>query len=246
MKTSSKIIVLMIIMIAMLMAFTCAQASTEYHPAKFIKGNVSTELRAENIFQQFASDTSSALESAPAFRLPASLQIIEDEAFEGTALVAVDLPETVEEIGDRAFADIPSLRILKIPDNTKRIGKRIVAGSNNVIITAAPGSYARNWAQENGVPFAPITVMTANSQAVSAALSSFHSSEIIIAENDDIEKEKRTARAVDEINNNLYEESIAYHIQGRAPPFHAWTLFQNCMNRTNDPEIQHAINKGDV
>ena len=223
MKTSSKIIVLMIIMIAMLMAFTCAQASTEYHPAKIIKGTVSTGLHAENFLQQCSLTANPALGSASAFSLPASLQIIEDEAFEGTALVAVDLPETVEEIGDRAFANIPSLRILKIPDNTKRIGTKIVAGSNNVTITAAPGSYTRNWAQENGVSFAPITVMTADSQAVvSAALSSFRRSEIIIAEDDIIiEEEKSAARAVDEINNNLYEESIAYHIQGRAPPFHA-------------------------
>ena len=222
MKTSSKIIVLMIIMIAMLMAFTCAQASTEYHPAKIIKGTVSTELHAENILQQYSLTANPALGSAPVFKLPTSLQIIEDEAFEGTALVAVDLPETVEEIGDRAFANIPSLRILKIPDNTKRIGTKIVAGSNNVTIAAALGSYARSWAQENGVPFAPIMVMTADSQAVvSAALPSFRSSEIIIAEDDNIEEEKPAARAVDEINNNLYEESIAYHIQGRAPPFHA-------------------------
>ena len=222
MKISSKVIVMMIIMIAMLMAFTCAQASTEYHPAKIFKGIVSTELHAENILQQYSLTANPALGSAPAFSLPASLKIIEDEAFEGTALVAVDLPETVEEIGDRAFANIPSLRILKIPDNTKRIGTKIVAGSYNVTIAAAPGSYARNWAQENDVPFAPVTVIAADSQAVvSAALSSFRSTEIIIAEDDSIKEEKPAARAVDEINNNLYEESIAYHIQGRAPPFHA-------------------------
>ena len=54
-------------------------------------------------------------DATPTFNLPASLQIIEAEAFEGTAIVTVDLPETVETIGERAFANIPTLRQITIP-----------------------------------------------------------------------------------------------------------------------------------
>ena len=75
----NRIWIMLLAMLALLMAFTCAQAEEK--------------------------------EDAPIqFRFPASLQIIEEEAFEGTSIVIVDLPESVEEIGDRAFAEIETLK----------------------------------------------------------------------------------------------------------------------------------------
>ena len=50
----------------------------------------------------------------PNLILPASLTVIEPEAFVGGAFVYVVVPEQVTEIGSRAFADCPNLRYVEI------------------------------------------------------------------------------------------------------------------------------------
>ena len=73
------------------------------------------------------------------FKLPASLKAIQDEAFEGTALVTVDLSGTsVEKIGERAFANIPTLIGIRVPEKTRFIAKTAFAGSDHVTLTGAP------------------------------------------------------------------------------------------------------------
>lgn len=155
------------------------------------------------------------------FKLPASLQSIEDEAFEGTAMIAVDIPETVERIGERAFSNIATLRKVRIPEKTTFIAKTAFDGSNRVTITGAPGSYARKYARENGIPFAPLTVMYANADAGGGiGLSgSRTSSETTDAEGQDKQNENRpTGRTAGEIKVQTNLDGVAYHITGRAPP----------------------------
>ena len=89
--------------------------------------------------------------------LPTSLTIIEDEAFVGTAITNVVLPENVEVIGDYAFANIQTLMKISIPNKTAYIGKNAFKDSTNVKITGAPKGYAKTWAHEHGIPFNPIT-----------------------------------------------------------------------------------------
>ena len=156
----------------------------------------------------------------PLFRLPALLQIIEEEAFEGTAFVTVELPETVETIGEKAFANIPTLRSVKIPEKTREIAVTAFAGSDYVTIIAAPGSYARTWARENGVPFAPITVMFAGtgSSLISASAAGFEADFSLNFDSADDKTENRQWRPAGEIKADQYEQFIANHILGRAPP----------------------------
>ena len=80
------------------------------------------------------------------FKLPASLRIIEEEAFEGTAVTQVDLPETLTTIEDRAFADAINLRLVNMPQDITVIGNDVFTGDNLVTITGTPDSYARTWA----------------------------------------------------------------------------------------------------
>ena len=156
----------------------------------------------------------------PLFRLPALLQIIEEEAFEGTAFVTVELPETVETIGEKAFANIPTLRSVKIPEKTREIAVTAFAGSNHVTIIAAPGSYAKTWARENGVPFTPITVMFAGagSSPISASAAGFETDFSLNFDSADDKTENRQWRPAGEIKADQYEQFIANHILGRAPP----------------------------
>ena len=174
----------------------------------------------------FVQDTGAGAESLePAdtvtFKLPASLQVIEDEAFEGTAIVSIDLPETVESIGERAFADIPTLLSVKIPEKTKEIARTAFSGSNNVTITAAPNSYARTWAKDNGIPFSPIVVMhagTGNPQ-VSTGLAAGQTRIDIEISGAAVDREKMPHwRPIDEIKAEQYDQYIANCILGRAPP----------------------------
>lgn len=158
------------------------------------------------------------------FKLPDSLQYIDDEAFAGTALVSVDIPENVEYIGERAFSDIPTLRKVNIPEKTTYIAGSAFAGSNRVTITGAPGSYARKYARENGIPFAPLTVMYANAGAGSGiSLNQARTSdEVTDAEEDDGQNDNEPAdRIAGEIKANITENGVAYHITGRAPPVNA-------------------------
>ena len=164
-------------------------------------------------------------DATPTFNLPASLQIIEDEAFEGTAIVAVDLPETVETIGERAFANIPTLRQITIPQKTKRIAKTAFAGSKNVILTGAYGSFAHAWARENCIPFAPAAVITANARTVRVSVVYRRSKDClghIIANPDDGNGIGPSQYCFFETVGHQCLEGIAYHIQGRSPPAFAW------------------------
>ena len=161
------------------------------------------------------------IETSPTVKLPASLRFIENEAFEGTAIVQAVLPENLESIGERAFANIMTLRMIKIPESTKTIAETAFAGSNRLIITSTPGSYARAWAGKNGVLFTPILVVHAGTVNVQITTGTNHRKEQIDVDiarsGQQLEKQARW-RPVSEIATDQYEEFIANHLSGRAPP----------------------------
>lgn len=152
-------------------------------------------------------------------KLPESVEIIEEEAFEGTAIVTIKLSENVKTIGDRAFANINTLQSIWIPISTKSIAETAFTGSNNVSITAAPNSYARAWARENKLPFSPTIVMYAGTgvQNVSGSLASV-SNEVLDTESSKTQDTNRAWRKFEEIQVHDNIEIMANVIQGRAPP----------------------------
>ncbi|MBQ6480480.1 MAG: leucine-rich repeat protein [Anaerolineaceae bacterium] len=153
-------------------------------------------------------------------RLPISLMIIEDEAFEGTAIEQVELSDSVISIGNQAFANIKTLRSIRIPMSTISIAKTAFAGSQNVMITATPNSYAWTWAKENRLPLSPFAVLCAgtDSQSVVATLS-YASKEVLdTAESSEKQETNRIWRKLEEIQAHGTIEIIANVVQGRAPP----------------------------
>ncbi len=160
-------------------------------------------------------------EKTAASKLPLYLITIEDEAFEGTAITTIILPENVETIGDYAFADIKTLRNISIPNRTTYIGKNAFKGSNNVTITGAPKGYARAWAHENGIPFSPITSFYAFNYSVqiNGGLTNSRVERLDVdSEKTEEEKPKPTDRMTGELNAEKKETITAFHIQGRSPP----------------------------
>ena len=83
--------------------------------------------------------------------LPASLLVVEEEAFANIGAAAVILPEGCQRIESRAFAD-SSVTSIKIPASVTSIADDAFAGCA-VTISAPEDSFAMNWAKEHGVPY---------------------------------------------------------------------------------------------
>lgn len=84
-------------------------------------------------------------------KLPASLLVVEEEAFANVGAAAVILPEGCQRIESRAFAD-SSVTSIKIPASVTSIADDAFAGCA-VTISAPEDSFAMNWAKEHGVPY---------------------------------------------------------------------------------------------
>ena len=90
----------------------------------------------------------------PDFTVPASLKVIDDEAFAGIAATAVALPEDLESIGDRAFAGCAALKQIQIPAGVKHIGDGVFDGCPaDLLIIGEFDTPAESYAHDNGIAF---------------------------------------------------------------------------------------------
>lgn len=85
--------------------------------------------------------------------LPDGLSVIGEEAFAGTAIASIQLPDTLQVIGRRAFADILEMVYVYITEGTQFIDQSAFAGNGDLTIAGQQGSYAEQWARENGYRF---------------------------------------------------------------------------------------------
>jgi len=82
--------------------------------------------------------------------LPASLKVIEEEAFYGVQSVSeVVIPEGVAEIRSKAFAN-SSLSVIHLPSTLSFIAKDALPASDALTVIVVEGCYAHDWAVENG------------------------------------------------------------------------------------------------
>ena len=85
--------------------------------------------------------------------LPENLTEIEDEAFIGTAISYVRLPEGITRIGSRAFADCPNLHRIYIPESCTSIAADVFTPGIDLTIYGQDGSYAEFYAGRHGFDF---------------------------------------------------------------------------------------------
>ena len=76
----------------------------------------------------------------PVMTLPGALKNIEASAFEGGTAKVVIIPDGTTTIGSRAFADMPSLIAVFIPESVTTISFDVFEGSPNVKLYVAKGS----------------------------------------------------------------------------------------------------------
>ena len=84
--------------------------------------------------------------------LPRSLRSIGSGAFYlCRSLTSVRIPEGVESIGNYAFAGCFSLTSVSFPESLVSIGNDIFYADEKIVLTVPDGSYAEEWAEENGI-----------------------------------------------------------------------------------------------
>jgi hypothetical protein len=89
--------------------------------------------------------------------LPSSVNRIEDEAFKDCAsLKRIVLPKTLKKIGGDAFKDCKLFESIVVPKSVKEIGKDAFSGCPKLTIRAPKGSYAEQYANENGIKYEPL------------------------------------------------------------------------------------------
>ena len=222
---------LLIFLFFALIVFTCAHAAVNPDESQTQINQTETSLLSEMTTNSEEIPekpflTKTASNKVLSFTLPSSLKIIEDSAFEGTALVSVDVPESVSYIGERAFANIHTLLGVHIPDKTQFIGKEAFAGSKQVTLTASANSYARTWAKDKGYRFQLLATFSARDGMIQYAFrsgQSFRSPRRESTETADNHmatntRERRTGRTVGELKASRYKGVAALHIQSRYFP----------------------------
>lgn len=92
------------------------------------------------------------------FIMPASLETVEDEAFEGTAVKTIVFRDGLISIGDYAFENASNLTDVYIPSTIEYIGKNAFFSNKRLTIHGVIGSLAEKWAKEHEIPFMPSNI----------------------------------------------------------------------------------------
>lgn len=87
------------------------------------------------------------------FNLPANLRVIEEDAFEGTAVFTVSLPNSMERIERGAFVHTPYLSEVILPDRIQQIDANAFSPDQPLTVFGTPGSEGQQWASAHGHTF---------------------------------------------------------------------------------------------
>ena len=192
------------IILFFLYAFTSANASEE-------------AVSGKGLFEEKDSFTVSVL--------PGSLIEVEDGAFENTSFEIVELPAELKTVGDYAFADISSLRILRFASDYTDIGENAVYDSKHIMIAGPVNSTISEWALVRGAPFSPISMLGTKEKGIKIT-GIILSGSIVIEKKGtrflslgcDDKKVQRKGRTIGELKASHFKGIAAQHIQSRYFP----------------------------
>ncbi len=217
--------------------------------------------------------------------LPDSITHIYDNTFEGcTKLNHIYIPEGVESIGVDAFSGC-SLKYIHLPSTLKRIGECAIPRMNAIYVPASvelmslwainsgvgmifgeEGSHAQVSAEEEGLPFTPISQHTHNIETVTHSKSSVNTCGITFTKCDGcgqifdykVTDQKKTSKVVlREIENTNYgvfltwnpvEGADAYKVFRKASGEDEWTTvavqtYPSCYDTSakNNKKYQYTV-----
>ena len=79
--------------------------------------------------------------------------ISEEFMFGNKVIASADIPSSVDEIGEYAFAECKNLKKVTIRNSKTKISMGVFVNSPNVVICAAEGSLAQAYANEKKIQF---------------------------------------------------------------------------------------------
>ena len=91
--------------------------------------------------------------SEDVIQLPGTTKSIEEEAFSGTGIIEVIIPNGTKTIGPKAFANCRSLAVVCIPSSVTSIADDAFSGSGNVAIIAEETCEATEYAKNKDIPY---------------------------------------------------------------------------------------------
>ena len=86
----------------------------------------------------------------PVMNLPKALKQISEEAFAGSVMQAVDIPDGCTSIDKLAFADCTNLRWIRIPDSVTDIADNAFESCTDLTFVCSANSTAAGFAKANG------------------------------------------------------------------------------------------------
>ncbi len=157
-------------------------------------------------------------------QLPSHLRVINDEAFAGTGIESIQIPESVCVVGEKAFADNAQLSIVFFLSEKLNMANNAFSGSQ-VVLSGFSDSEVKYWAKENGYKFEIKVAITTEKSVVrfSAKLEiSDKAKQQLLEKEKDIapivKKERQTGRAIGELKATKYKGIAAVHVQSRYFP----------------------------
>ena len=115
----------------------------------YVSGSQFTENLITTLYAVWEEDSS-------IMRLPETLQVIEAEAFMDSGLSYIEIPSTVNYIGERAFADNPAILAVYVYTKNTTISKDAFSNSPGVMIYGYEGSDIETYCSLNSIPFSII------------------------------------------------------------------------------------------
>ena len=127
-----------------------------------LTGRPAKRLKALMLFAVFALMTTPGESRAEEFAIPEETRIIEEEAFAGcTGIRSICLPEGLEEIRSRAFADT-ALYLAEMPESVENIATDAFSGiTTPLLIRTSSGSESMRYAMANRIDFEAGTIRRA-------------------------------------------------------------------------------------
>ncbi len=156
--------------------------------------------------------------------LPANLKVIDDEAFAGTAMADIRLPENISFIGEEAFANNKELQFVFFLQDNLDIANTAFSGSNP-ILAGFNNSDAQRWARKNGFRYHIAFALTTNPKSDRCYVAKTENINTGMQETEKsretvsvTKKARRTGRIMGELKATRYKGIAAVHIQSRYFP----------------------------